>query len=84
VRPKGGHVLFGDRSQYPIEFSHLGDSRTRRVEIQQFNWQGGEVVRWREAPIVKPSPWFHVEGVVPISPDQESQVLKGRVGGFKS
>jgi hypothetical protein len=33
----GGHVLPGDRSQHSVEFSHLGDSRNRRVKARRFN-----------------------------------------------
>jgi hypothetical protein len=42
-------VLPGDRSQHSIEFSHLGDSRNRRVKARRFNLQGGEVARLRVA-----------------------------------
>jgi hypothetical protein len=84
VRSKGGHVLPGDRSQYSIEFSHLGDSRTRRVRIRRFNRRGCEVAKLREALTVKPSPQLHVEGAIPVLPDRVWKDLKGRVGGFKS
>jgi hypothetical protein len=40
---KGGHVLPGDRSQHSVEFSHLGDSRNRRVKTRRFNRRGCEV-----------------------------------------
>jgi hypothetical protein len=43
----GGHVLPGDRSQHSVEFSHLGDSRNRRVKARRFNLRGGEVARLR-------------------------------------
>jgi hypothetical protein len=49
----GGHVLPGDRSQHSIEFSHLGDSRNRRVKARRFNLRGGEVVRLRVVKSVK-------------------------------
>jgi hypothetical protein len=55
-------MLLGDRSQHSVEFSHLGDSRTRRVKTRRFNRRGCEVARLREALTVKPSPWLHVEG----------------------
>jgi hypothetical protein len=84
VRLKGGHMLPGYRIQYSVEFSHLRDSRTRRVRIRRFNRRGCEVAMFREALIVNPSPWLHVEGAIPISQNRVSQDLKGRVGGFKS
>jgi hypothetical protein len=77
-------LLPGDRIQYSVEFSHLGDSRTRRVRIRRFNQRGCEVAKLREALTVKPSPWLHVEGAIPVSPNWVSQDLNGRVGGFKS
>jgi hypothetical protein len=35
--------LPGDRSQHSVEFSHLGDSRNRRVKTRQFNRRGCEI-----------------------------------------
>jgi hypothetical protein len=48
--PRGRRVdtcLPGDRSQHSVEFSHLGDSRNRRVKARRFNLRGGEVARLR-------------------------------------
>jgi hypothetical protein len=33
----GGQVLPRDRIQHSVEFSHLGDSRNRRVKARRFN-----------------------------------------------
>jgi hypothetical protein len=46
---KGGHALPGDKSQHSVEFSHLGDSRNRRVKTRRFNRRGCEVARLRVA-----------------------------------
>jgi hypothetical protein len=35
----------GDRSRHSVEFSHLGDSRNRRLKARRFNLRGGEVAR---------------------------------------
>ena len=43
----GGHVLPGDRSQHSVEFSHLGDSRNRRVKNRRFNRRGCKVTRFQ-------------------------------------
>jgi hypothetical protein len=31
---------------------------------------------------IKPHPWLHVEGAIPVSPTRVSQGLKGKVGGL--
>jgi hypothetical protein len=49
--------------------------------VQPARSRGCEVARGTN---INPSPWLHVEGAIPVSPDRVSQDLKGEFGGFKS